>query len=304
MDGKLALYNLRQLLEEDSNSGFLDDFTSYNFLNEAAIDLAWRTKSVRNTQSITTVAAQASYDLNADYMGLYLQNSSKNHYLKYNDGDNNTFITWKPFESIVYSDRDDESASIPDNFSVIDKDTLATRLTGTTTAAGAASGGECTLTDSSAAFSDVYSGDIVHNTTDGSMGIVLSKTSTTALVTALFGGTNDDWTSGDSYVIQPQGRYQLIFNPKTSTAGHTVTVYYLQRPTPVFSDYGVFKFPFHYMPALIKLAAWMYKYRDKDPNFGDKWYIHADNQIKKYSNQADHALRRKRFTVNFKATGR
>ena len=51
--------------------------------------------------------------------------------------------------------------------------------TRTTTSAGAAVGGASTLTDTGGDFSDVSPGDIVHNTTDGSDGIVLSKTSST-----------------------------------------------------------------------------------------------------------------------------
>jgi hypothetical protein len=121
------------------------------------------------------------------------------------------------------------------------------------------------------------------------------------LKTALFNGTNDEWGSGDSYVIQPQGRMQIVFDPSPSTASHTVTLYYLQRPAPVYTNYDVFRFPSHYSNALVKYAAWLYKYRDSEPNYGDKWYVYYDRQIRKYSHEVDHILRRKRISVNLKA---
>jgi len=287
-----------------SDSTFLDDYTSYMYLWEAAIELAHRTKALRASQSITTVADTANYRLNADYLGLYLKDGSKNFFLKYNDGNANTFVDWQSYEEIIYADQGDDSVSIPSYFSVRDKPALDSQVTGTTTSDGAASGGECTLTDTSGLFTTtdvVAAGDMVHNTTDGSMGVTLSVTSATALKTALFGGTNNDWTSGDSYVIQPQGRYELYFDPPPNTSGHTVTVYYLQRPAPVFSDYGMYRFPAHSMFALVKYAAWLYKYRDREPNYGDAWFRYFEDQAGRLSNQADHILRRKKFTVNLKA---
>jgi len=301
MDGKTALYSLRQLLEEDASSGFIDDLTSYQFINEAAVDLQQRTKYLKGEDSITTVADTASYDLAADYMGLYLKNRSKRYFIKYNDGTNNTYVTWIAYESLLLGDNSENDASVPGSFSIKDKSSLASQVAGATTAAGAATGGKSTLTDTSEDFSDVEAGDWVHNTTDGSHGIVVSKTSTTVLTTALFNGTDDDWTSADSYVIQPQGRLQIVFDPPCSTGSHTATVYYLQRPAPVYSDYDVFRFPREFTPALVKYAAWLYKYRDREPNYGDKWYLYYDSQARKMADQTNHMLRRKNFTVNLKA---
>ena len=304
MDGKTLLYNLRQLLQEMSDSTFLDSYSSYMYLWEAAIELAHKTKALRSTQTITTVADQPNYTLNADYLGLYLKDGSKQYYLKYNDGSVNTFIAWHPYEEIIYADQGSDSVSIPSYFTVRDKPSLSSRITGTATSAGASSGGECTLTDTSALFTTtdlIDPGDVVHNTTDGSMGMVLSVTSATAAKTALFNGTGNDWTLADAYVIQPQARLELYFDPPPSTSAHTVTLYYLQRPAPVFSDYGMYRFPSHFMFALVKYAAWLYKYRDREPNYGDAWFKYFQHQAGQFSNQADHMLRRKSFTVNLKA---
>jgi hypothetical protein len=300
MDGKTLKYALRNLLEEDSSSGFIDDLTSYNFINEAAINLQQRARYLKATDTITTVAETSTYDLNGDYMGLYLKNSAKKQFIKYSDGTTTSFVTWVPHEKIVYANNTD-SAYSPDRFTVAGKASLDSQVTGTTTSAGAATGGKSTLTDTGADFSDVEAGDWVHNTTDTSHGIVISKTSSTVLTTALFNGTADDWTSGDAYVIQPQGRLQLIIDPLSSTAAHTITVNYLQRPAPVYSDYDVFRYPREYTPALVKYAAWLYKYRDGEPNYGDKWYIAFENMAGLLKAQTNDMLRRKTFKMRLKA---
>ena len=299
MDGKTMLYSLRHLLEEDSDSGFLDNYSSYRYINDAAFEFALRTSCLKSTQEITTVADTATYTLNADFLKLHMQNSSRNYIVKYYDGTNHYFIPWKPYEEIIIGNNT-TSVTIPSHFTILDDATLDTRVSSTATAAGASSGGQCTLTDSTAPFADVSVHDIVHNTTDGSKGVVLSKTSTTAIVTALFGGTADDWTSSDGYVIQPQGRMLIQFDPPPSTAAHTATVYYIQRPAPVYSDYGVFRFPQQYTDALVKYAAWLYKYRDREPNYGDKWFMLFENAVRRYTAQTNHILHRKRFQVNMK----
>ena len=297
MPGKTYNYKLRQLLNEDADSAFLDTRTSYDYLWEAAIEFNARTNFLKSTQEITTVADKTGYALNADFMKLYLKDSNNEFYIKYNDGSNNTFLNWKEYEDIVYSDNT-TSQSIPDYFSIIDDQSLDSQVTGTATSAGALSGGQAILTDTSADFSDVSAGDIVHNTTDGSDGIVLSKTSSTVLVTALFGGSVDEWTVSDSYVIQPQGRLQLILDPPPSTDGHTIIVYYVQRPTPIYSDYGTYRFPSQYMDGLVKYAAFLYKFRDREPNFGNAWYKIFDRQVRMAADSVNKSLLRRDFKMN------
>lgn len=302
MDGKSLLYSLRNTLNEDSGSAFLDDRTSYEYLYEAATMFASRTGALTAEQSITTVADQEAYTLNANYDSLYLRNYDEEYIVKYNDGATNTFPLFKEYERIIYED-ETTSVPLPSWFTVKDKSSLGDQITGTATSTAAASAGLATLTDTSGDFSDAAPGDIIHNTTDGSSGYVVSKTSSTIIVVALFGGTANDWTSGDAYVIQPQGRMQLLLNAPPSTSGHTVTFYYNQRPEPVFSDYGVYRFPDSYMPAIVKYAAWLYKYRDREPEVGDSLFLYFDREVKRanrvYGNSSKHRditfnLRRRR----------
>ena len=299
MDGKSLTNGLAKLLNEDvSTSTFLDSKTSYDNVYEAALEFCRRTRVLTATQAITTVADQAAYDLNADFLELYLTDNENRYVVKYNDGTNDSFISFRDYNAITYANNSD-SVAYPDNFSVIDKQTLTGRITGTVTSAGATSNGECTCTDSSAPFTNVKVGDDIHNTTDGSDGIVIAITSTSALVTALFGGTDNDWDSSDAYVIVPQGRKQLILDPAPSTSGHTVTITYVQKPDPVYSPYRTYRFDRQYEPAIIKYAAWLQKYRDSEPNFGDAYYKFWDLQCRTAAKVEHKSLRKPSMRVNF-----
>ncbi len=134
-----------------------------------------------------------------------------------------------------------------------------------------------------AVFADVTPGDMIYNSTDGSEGIVLSTEATFKILTiALFGGTNNDITSGDDFFIQPRKRFLLQLDPPPSTTSHTVTFFYLKKPNPVYTDYGVYEIPFEHSDVLCQYAAWLMKYRDQEPQFGDAFYKYWDMQIKDY----------------------
>ncbi len=266
---------------------------------EAAIELNTRINHIKNSQSITTVADQTDYTLNADFIRLYRVNRLDRHFIKYNDGTSNYWPTEKDEDSVILADNT-TSQSIPDNFYITDDKTLDSLVTGTATSSGALSAGKTTLTDTAGDFTDVSAGDNIHNTTDGSMGIVISKTSSTVLVTALFGGTDNDWDSSDAYVIQPQGRYKIVLDPPPSQASHTVTVFYTQKPVPVYSDYDHLRFPIEYDRAMLSYAAWLYKYRDREPNFGDSFFVAFDNIVRRSAYNTNRAQGRNRVNVDFK----
>lgn len=299
MDGKDLSRRLRQLLLEASDSDYLDSRTSFDYIWEAAKEFARVTKCITAEQSITTVAEQAAYSLNGDYIGLYLKDKSNRFYVKYNDGTNDHFITFRDYEDVIFSNQT-TSQSVPDRWTIKDKQDAFTQITGTATSAGAATGGKSVLTDSAADFTNVWPGDVVHNTTDASDGVVSGKTSTTAISTCLFGGTDNDWTSSDAYIIQPLGRFQIVLDPLPSTAGHTLTFYYVQLPPPVYSDYDAYRFPWDCREALIKYAAWLYKYRDDEPNFGDMLYMFWQRALAAGAQGVNTTRNRQKFRVNFK----
>lgn len=299
MDGKSLTNGLAAILNETvSSSSFFESRVSYDYIYEAACEFCRRTRVLTAPQTITTVADQTNYDLNADFLCLYLRDDQNRYTVKFNDGSNDYFLPFRDYEAVSYANQT-TSVDIPSNFSIIDKSTLTDRITGTTTSAGASSNGECTCTDSTAPFTNVKVGDDIHNTTDGSDGVVIAVTSTSALVTALFGGTDNDWSSSDTYVIVPQGRKQLVLDPPPETSGYTVTIRYIQKPDPVYSTFRTYRFDRLYEPAIIKYAAWLYKYRDSEPNFGDAFYKYWDAQVRMAAKTEHKSLNKPSMRVNF-----
>lgn len=294
MDGKDLKRRLRQLLNEDSDSNWLDERTTYDNLYEAAVEFVDKTHCLKGSQEITTVADQTDYNLDPAFLKLFVTNGDDQYVIKWGD---DTFITWKDGGEISYGNQTD-SVSIPSNFTIADADILD-QVTGTATSEGASSGGASNLTDTAGDFTNVEAGSSIHNTTDGSTGIVLSKTSTTVISTALFGGTNNYWEASDAYIIQPQSRYKLVLYPPPDDA-ETVTVEFIERPDPVYSDYGIYRFQNQYSQALVKYAFWLYKYRDQEPNFGDGMYRYWSDAIRNAAYNTNQALNRK-LKISFKA---
>lgn len=293
---------LRELLGESSTSEWMDSFTSYTYLNQAAREFVQRTECLRSEQTITTVAEQSAYDLNSDFMQLWMRDSGNIPFIKFYDGSSYSWCWWRDYPD-VYLGNVTTSVSHPSSFTITDNATLPTRLTGTASSAGALSGGQATLTHATANFvtGKVSPGDQVHNTTDGSDGIVLSVTSATALVTALFGGTENDWDSSDAYVIQPQARWKLILDPPPSTSSYTVTVPYVQMPDPVYSDYGRWRIPDGAHMTIVQYAAFLYKYRDREPQYGDQLYKWFEQGVRRWGAKVNEGIKAKdRLKVNLK----
>jgi len=299
MDGKEILEQLYDLINEGTSSTFVSRKLAFAYINRAATEFVSRTNCLRQSQAITTIAETSTYTLNANFLKLYLLDDFNRKYIKYNDGTNTSFFYESDY-SDIYRQTKVTSASNPTRFSIIDDPNLDSRLTGTTTSDGSATNGESVLTDSGADFSDVSVGDCVHNLTDGSDGYIIIAGSTT-LTTALFNGTANDWTSGDSYVIQPQARLLLVVDPPSSIAGHTITVPYLQRPNPVYSNFGAFRFQPQQMDAIISYAAWLFKYKDSDPNMGDEWYKMWEIEVKRNASNLNQSFNKTGFRLNLKA---
>lgn len=301
MDGKRLSRQLRQMLNEESGSNYLDSFTTFDLLNQAATQLNGKLEHLETTIDVTTVADQADYTLPANFLKIARVDSTGRSIIRYNDGSTFFYIPMKDddlrFKNKTFSTT---SVEVPDSFSIVYDDTEDTQVTGTETSGGSLVAGKSTLTDSTAGFSDVEAGDTVHNTTDGAMGIVLSKTSSTVLVTAMFDGTNNYWTSSDAYVIQPQAKYKLTLQPPPSTASETLTVGFLRRPKPVYSDYDVFQFPVQFQDALVYYAVGFYKYRNQMHDEGNLWFGSADKMVRDYNKSSNETFDRRRAIVNFK----
>jgi hypothetical protein len=286
-------------LREDVNtSQFIDDISSYDFLYQAACEFVRLTGCLTAEQAITTVASTRSYDLNADFISLYMVNDRNDYFAKINDGATDYFFTHRDYDSSYYANLTDDTA-LPNTFSIRNKQSLATPISALADANGALTLGTTALKDASALFATVSSGDRVHNVTDGSDGIVLSKDTSSQLTTALFGGTLNYWTSGDTYVIVPSARKQLVLESPSLTSGYIITVPYIKRPDPVYSDYGSYNIDPQYVVAIVKYAAWLYKYRDSQPNFGDQWYKHWDMEVRRAKSFEKKIRKTVNIRVNF-----
>ena len=54
------------------------------------------------------------------------------------------------------------------------------------------------------------------------------------------------------------------------------------------------------MSPIVKYAAFVYKYRDMEPNFGDKWYVAFDTTCKQAKQKYDSSVRKKGWTLILK----
>lgn len=300
MNGNSLVYALNNVLRESSTSSFLDLRSSYSYIYEAVREFSRRTKTLTSTKSISTITGVTRYDLPTDFNNLYFRDDRNRLVIKYITLASST--NWLPFRNYdAMSEAENTSnVAVPGTFSINDEQTLKTRITGTASAAGAVALEETVLTDTSSStqFANANVGDNIANITDGSSGIIIEKTSDTALVTVLFGGTNNDWTSGDSYVIVPQSVKQMVLDPPPSATGDTVLVPYLEEPTPVFSSYRTYRIDDQYEIALSFYAAWLYKYKDSKQDEGDKWYKIFDDKVRKATKEANKQLGRNTFRVN------
>jgi hypothetical protein len=142
---------------------------------------------------------------------------------------------------------------------------------------------ESALTDTTPSISltNAYPGDSVHNITDGSSGIITEYVSASQVRTVLFDGTNNYWTIGDAYVVVPQNRKVLVIDPAPLISGDTITVDYVQTPNPVFSSYRSYRIDSSYEMTLCSYASFLYKYRDRQPQFGDALYKIWETGVRK-----------------------
>jgi len=295
------LNKLAQLCNDAHPSGFwLDRKTSFDYLYEAAKNFASDTRSLHSTQTITTVATQAKYALNPNFLRVLTEDSDGKETIPYYNGTSTSWLSLEQYPTVVY---DDLADSTPYRFSITDRP-KATQITGTATSAGTNAGGESTLTDTAAAFTSIAAGDSIYDTTASHIGYALSVTSATALKTAMFDlsavqSAYGDWADDDAYIIQPSARYDLVLDPPPDTSGHTIALEYVCSPTPVYTDYGSYGFASGYEEALLKYAAWLYKYRDLQPKFGDALYGAYDMQMRKARSNNRSVKGMKRVRANF-----
>lgn len=297
MDGKDLRRRVQQLINEGDIGTWEDERTTYDFLYGAARQWVIETECLTAEQEITTVATQAGYTLNGDFLALYMKDDFE-YFIKYYDasGESYSFPKFKDYSKIYY-ENNTTSIAVPNYFTLTDDNTLDSVISDAADNAADDAGGKTILTMNTEVFADVTSGDIIHNTTDASDGVITKVTSTKIIEICLFGGTDNEIDVNDAFIIQPRKRLKIILDPPPSTEGDTVYVPYLQKPDPVYSDYDVYKLPLDYPDVLCKYAAWLYKYRDDEPNYGDAFYKYWRKQIMDYRALTNKSLLREESQI-------
>ena len=117
---------------------------------------------------------------------------------------------------------------------------------------------------------------------------------------ALFDGADADWTSGDSYVIVPQGRLQLRLDPPPTTSNHTITVYYSARPIPVFSPFRTFRIQSQFISDILRDAKSLYEFRGGDYQTGGADKSLAQTNTHSANVNYTQTFKRKGFNVNMR----
>jgi len=244
-----------------------------------------------------------SYICNYDFLNIYQFNpDSGRKCIQFTDGTSTYFVDQYDYDDIAWENIIDTN-TYPKKFSIIPQYALPSTLSGSATSAGAHIGGESILTDSTAPFASINAGDEIINKAYGYLGIVLANISTSALKTAIFNFSSNltayaSWTSSDTYQIIPRPKFQLILDTPLSLGGNTITATYVQSPIPVYSDYGSYTFPSGGEEALINYAAWLYKYREKEPSMGDRFYAFWEKQCSSMASRFDYATSREIKTTN------
>lgn len=143
MDGKTAIYQLADLLQEGTTSTFMENKLSYDVIYEAVCALNQELKLMTATQDIATVASTRTYDINANFLCLDVSNDDNEYVVKYYDTSSYYWIKYREQNS-CYQDNNTSDQSIPNYFSIVDESSLPSNITGTATSDGSSSGGECT----------------------------------------------------------------------------------------------------------------------------------------------------------------
>ena len=248
-----------------------DDYASrrriYECLDMASGIFCRETKSLHTSITIDTVAGQQAYDLPPDFIDLFITQASGRSIIRYSDTINYCWPRLTTYERL-YRKNLLTPQNTPNLFAIIDKPSTNDVITGSCSAAGAASNGLTLLTDPTKSYmtttNRVWPRDIVHNHTDGSMGYVIQNFDATHLYTALFGGTDNDWTTSDTYTIQPASQKILFLDAPSAVTGHVMHISYVCMSEPVFSDFGMWRFSDRTCRGIAAGAASIFKREKKE----------------------------------------
>ena len=290
MEGYTLLRTIREMLNETSTGTFLNDRTSYEYVYSAVQDFNLKTHYMTNVQTINVIAGKSEYDLNADFVDMALMDSYNRKFIKCTSGGSDTFVFSRDYASVVM-ENSSTSSPIPVSYSIVDNSTQDT-LEGTASIVSNGTG-ESYVYGASLDVTSAQAGDYIHCTTTGNDGVIVVNKAVAPpgyLTACIFSdGTPSNGTNTGAFIIVKQPRFKLVLSP-TPSANSTITVPYIQRPDPVFSPYRAYRLPFNYMLPIVQFAAFLYKYKDRDPNYGDSFFKYYDGFVRKISAEMRRAI--------------
>ena len=266
------------LINESSTSTFMDEATTYELLNTALREFARRTQLFIKQSSISIVSGTSSYTLPDDFLKFFAK--SEDDYVLPSIYYNNNKITYIDYSTYMSYDTS-ETADIPTNYTLnfTYPDSI---ISGTATSSATVSNGEVTLTDTGKTFTQSLVGGTVHVTHSGVTynGYVIAYNSSTSLTIATIPSTSI--SSGDTYLISPPPANTITFYPEPSSS-FTLPIYYIPSFPPVYSLYRPIPLPNDMLIPVACFICWLYKYRDREPAYGDKYFAIYETAVRKYS---------------------
>ncbi len=285
MDGKTMKQVLIGILNELTDSSFLTDFFTCEMLDAAASDFVRETKGIAKTATITTDTDQQEYNLPPGFIECAARDSKKRSMARYYDNVNSIYY-WpylKSYDYLWQANRANLTGSrnAPDYFSITDA-TLQAQISTNAISSSALAGEEVRVVGSNGVFENVHARARVHDVDNSTYGIVLEVESSSSLKVALFdslGAAATAQISGSVVIVQPEFEKKIVLSDPSETAGHTIVLPYYGLQDPVYSSYRVWPFKPSACHGIIKKAAFNYKYRDEEPNFGDRFYLDYTREV-------------------------
>jgi hypothetical protein len=245
------------------------------------------TRCLHSSFPINTIAGQQNYPLPPDFIDLYMQGVRNRSFIRYSDGTTIANPVLADYERL-YQENLTDNQDFPPYFAIIDAPTQSELITGTTTDAGAESLGRCILTDSTKNFLTtdlVYPRDSIYNTTDGSLGIVLSIIDATHLYCTLFDGTDNDISNADAYIIQSASQKTLVLAAPSLTDDHIITVPYVCMPPPIYWAMAAWPFPEYTCRAIASGAVSLFKLTEMEYKEAQSLGSLFDAEVKQYKTE-------------------
>jgi hypothetical protein len=203
---------VRSFIREPKEN-YIKDKELNDWINDANFEATKELNYPWKEMILYSVAGQSDYDYPTDFHTLHPLLSSFFNKLKLDKFD----VQWMERE---YPDFQKASnVDQPEEFYARFEDKISIYPPPSLIASGTATAGSATdnLLDTAASFVSTYVGYAVHNTTDGSYGLITAVNGDGDLTAALTGGTNNVWAENDEYTINKSGTVPYVYKEADMT---------------------------------------------------------------------------------------